>query len=742
MSDKVEQFGGEFSSPRWLIQVISELAKQIGPSSICDPWAGIGDLANTIREACRAEQTLAITMNAAVFAYGQGRSPDLDWRMGNPLRLLQETTQEFDLVASVLPMGMRNSEEQHVTTAAGEIVPLGPDVGSTILVKSALRLKPSGIGLFVVPPMFFSGRSALHKFNTLGLGVKAAFALPPGTFSPYTNISAYLLVVDRRPAPRMFVGQLSFEGPSNEQVLENFWSDREGGELELGTFVDPLQFRSLGALRAAERAVERAHRWGTAFLTLGDISTAIYMGRHGSDTSFEPHPNAVFIPLIGRSNVVDSTGAMTMKQQNYAQVLIDSDQSDARFVVNFLNSDDGLEIRAKAMTGHIPKLNKQTLQEIVLPVPDLEAQRRMIEVEAQLLAECNVVFGLQNELNDLRRDLWDHPQNIAGVRERVSVFSRRVGDGAKNLSTDQLDHWFETLPFPLASILRAWQAAPSRDYKVKHEHLLHFFEATAEFVSVILLSAYSANEEVFRPHKEKLRDALKKQHLSFQRATFGTWKLVVEYLGKQTRILLSDDGKSKEKAREDIDLCEFLFADPSLQLAEALSQKQLVEILSITNKMRNDWSGHGGVVGQEEAFLRNESLLTKVLELQQTMADLWKQVQLVHAHHCRPRNGVFEHEISVLMGSNSEFLKEQRNMSAWLDVDRLYVLRRGSMRGLELLPLIQVGPSPQSAKNACYFFNRLESDGARFVSYHYVDQPELKDQFTNATQAISRLTGV
>ena len=115
----------------------------------------------------------------------------------------------------------------------------------------------------------------------------------------------------------------------------------------------------------------------------------------------------------------------------------------------------------------------------------------------------------------------------------ISALSRRLGGEIKAHTAEHLDQWFETLPFPLASILRAWQATPSQDFKTKHEHLLHFFEGTAEFLSVILLSAFSSNEAVFGAHKQKLTEALLKQNLSFQRATFGTWKLVVEYLSKK-----------------------------------------------------------------------------------------------------------------------------------------------------------------------------------------------------------------
>ena len=81
-------------------------------------------------------------------------------------------------------------------------------------------------------------------------------------------------------------------------------------------------------------------------------------------------------------------------------------------------------------------------------------------------------------------------------------------------------------------------------------------------------------------------------------------------------------------------------------------------------------------------------------------------------------------------------------MATWLDVELLYLSKKDSGKALKLLPLIQVGQSPQSAKNACYFFSRLERDGARFVSYHFTDTPELTGRFADATDAINLLAGV
>ena len=145
--------------------------------------------------------------------------------------------------------------------------------------------------------------------------------------------------------------------------------------------------------------------------------------------------------------------------------------------------------------------------------------------------------------------------------------------------------------------------------------------------------------------------------------------------------------------------------------------------------------------GGRAAVIVPDAVLFGSSKLRETFAELWTNVQLLHALHCRPRRGLFENEVSVLMGSNSEFLKETRAMATWLDVERLYLCHSGSGLALKLLPLVQVGPSPQSAKNACYFFSRLERDGgARFISYHFIDKPELTGQFDQALEAIKLLT--
>ena len=530
----------------------------------------------------------------------------------------------------------------------------------------------------------------------------------------------------------MFVAQLSQDAPTNSQIVANLRDGRADGALELGRFVTPVGFRSLDVLRLNEQLQQAEKRFHAPAVQLGDLAQDIRLGRPGDQFAFRTIDNALFIPLIGVSDVVDSSEAMTLKRQNYAQVVVDGTRSDARFVARFLNSELGRAIReASKSGGTIPKLNTTGLKELAVFVPPLATQKKLLDVAARLAAEQNTLLGLQNDLDGMRRELWDNPEQCEDVDSRVRAFAGHLASGAAQHVSLSLDQWFETLPFPLASILRAWQATPSQDFKTKYEHLLHFFEAGAEFLSVIYLSAFSSRPELFAEHKDRLTDAWKKQHLSLRRATFGTWRLVVEYLSNKTRELLFGD--AEERA-----LCAELFVDPSQSLPQMLARRELAAVLAVTNKMRNDWAGHGGVVSQTEARLRNEELLAEVQQLREAMSDGWRQIELIRCLQCQPRSGVFYNEVAVLVGSNSEFLKESRAMASWLDVDRLYLASRNCGRALLLLPLVQVGPSPSSAKNACYFFNRLDKEGARFVSYHFVDEPERED-LSDATSAAIRL---
>jgi len=711
--------GSYFYSER-LDQTITQLLEGQSANVVLDPWAGFGTLVSSISETTHAKKVLAFTKNENEAQLGKTFAKNVDLQIGDPLELIQNINEKIDVIVSSLPFNFLYDKPLTLLSIEGKKITIKSDLGNLILLAASQKLSEKGIGIFVVPrSFFFSIHSAIRYFNELDLGIEAALALPSQIFAPYTNIPTYLVVIRKQSIPKMFIAQISTDQNTNNEIISNFKNKVEGSKLELGRFVVPLSFPGIESLKIEERFQQKKQQFGAPEIKLGDLSIEFNLGRFGQDFEFSDVDNAIYIPLIGNSDVIDSLDDLKIKKQNYAQVLINPVKSNSRFVAQFLNSELGREIRDLYKTGDaIQKLNKKSLIEIPILVPDLQSQKIILDISSRIVAEQNILTGLQTELAGYKRELWSNPKSSQNVNDHLSVLSKRLSGNLKQHADMGLDQWFETLPFPLASVLRAWQATPSQDYKTKYEHLLHFFEASAEFSSLIFISAYKSNETLFEIHENKISEILQKQKLSFQRASFGTWKVIVEYLGKQTRVLLA--GSNNDRA-----LCASLFGNPSLILPERLSDPELSRILSTTNKMRNDWRGHGGVLGQNEAKARNELLVAELQKFRETFADVWNEIQLIQSLSCKPRRGIFETEIAVMIGSNNEFLKETRIMSIGLDVENLYLSSKDGNGALKLVPLIRVGPSPRSANNACYFFNRIEHEGMRYVSYHYIDEPEL-----------------
>ncbi|HKO48433.1 MAG TPA: hypothetical protein VJV79_11950 [Polyangiaceae bacterium] len=685
---------------------------------------------------------MAITHDRRQAAIGGAIMPSFDWQVGDPLKLLGATTSKYDLVASILPMGMKSKSPLTILSTTGAAIELQADVAGLVIALAAGCMSTAGVALFTVAPSFFSSTESLfHRFEDLGLGLQAALALPAGTFAPATHIASYLVVISKTREVRTFVAQLSPDETVNSRIVDNFLGERDGGKLDLGRFVESASFSSIQSIRTKERLEACAGHFGFPAVRLKELSNAINLGRPNADFVFEQHDNALFIPLIGGSDVLDAMSERTLKDQNYAQVVINESVSDAQFVSRFLNSEVGKDLREQSKTGGvIPKLNKQTLAELPIFVPGLAVQREVVSLEGRIAAERNTLLGLQNDIRSLSRELWTNLRPSTAVEQRLTKLSSRLGGAVKAQADEGLLDWVETLPFPLASILREWNTAPTQDFKARYEHLLNFFEAAAQFAAVLLLSAFSSNEAIYEVHRQKLNGS------RLDRPAFGTWVTIVEYLGKQTSQMLTEGGnRSGSLTTGDRSACAELFCDESFALPEVLSKQELANIFSTTKKMRNEWKGHGGAVGPDEAKRRNELLLTQLNELREVFAGIWSQMELVLPRGSRQRRNSFEHDVAILTGSRSGFEKPVRPMSIGLDVGHLYLARLQSTRALKLLPFIQLGiqlgATKPSAQNACYFYNHLDGERVRYISYHYTDGSEVTGSFDAATEAIELLKG-
>jgi hypothetical protein len=278
--------------------------------------------------------------------------------------------------------------------------------------------------------------------------------------------------------------------------------------------------------------------------------------------------------------------------------------------------------------------------------------------------------------------------------------------------------WAETLPFPLASILWHYDAEPEPGTKI--DYLLKFFEALAQLAATIQLSACMSDPAFFDAHKAAWfgGGTEGRKPIDLRRASFGVWVELSERLAETGRELLADDNGGPSHYLQ-------LFAASDPALPEVLASSDLAKLLLQARDCRNAWSGHGGMPGlqiQRERLHELASLLSQAQRLLGWSFETWTLLRPVVMTYSQ---GVFDLTAAILTGTNPAFRKKQVQLAHPLDAARLHLLNDNSPRALELVPLIRIIAGSKTGEDACYFYNRLEGDEVRWVSYHFHADPEL-----------------
>ena len=682
-----------FVPPLYIFNFINDLSKFVNLKTHLDPWLTPSSPCNFFDFGTTTAYCFNQTVSEIIKTVFS--NPKIEIHFGDGSKQLDSIKTRFDFITSFPPFRMRRepTEINGFRTSS--------DFASTLLIQSSLLLNDNGKAVFLMSPSFLLDEKNKEVINKLGLLVDAVFSIPTGAFLPQTNIAANLVVVTKQLREKTFIAEISSDEKANKTILDNYKNRREGKAIQLGALVDINEFKSLQALVSEKEMQELVKRIGYPPTRLSAIALATNALKQDDKDEVEHISNSIYLPKVGNSPVVTNPTEMKIKPKNYFQIQLDEAKANSIYVANYFHSAIGKKLRESLEVGAvIQQIPKSQLSNCVLHLPELKTQLELIDIDGKIDQ-----FALR--LDELKRNLWKQPKSYNSIAKELRSINQE----------EKLEHWIDTLPFPISSIL--WRYYATKENSKKVEHLFHFFEALSEFFSMIMLSALVQDKEFYKQECHKWIDTDERFKDWYFMSTFGSWNILTARLSKATREYIADKDKQ--------DICKSFYGNPNSSFLSMLTSKGIINILNAVCELRNKWKGHGGITSEDENKQRVTTLEQQLNELRKFITDGFEETRMLSPTTSSYEDGVFTFNAKELVGARTPFNEISIKSLIPLDKKKLYLAHSNQNKPVELLPFIKF----VEASDAVYFYTSIESRNVRWVSYHFDKDPEITQPADN-----------
>jgi len=321
---------------------------------------------------------------------------------GDPFLVLDQIKDKFNFIIGDLPFGLKREEWQD----REKDISLRERKNWLILFKSLFNLSENGQGLFVVEPSILqSNKGFIKQLNKKGFYVNAIFNCPEKMLYPQTSLQVILILISRKKVDSVFSIELN-ENSVIGDILEAYDNASQGSDFSTGLWVMFDEFRGFKQAKTFEKITKLLKQYKTfKVYSLKDISTSIKIR-----DNIKPQDNSIYIPRTGKiiQNEYDK-----IKSNNYYQIILNPKYAIAEYLMLFFNTDVGRSIIELTESGTIiPYKKRSDLESLEIPLPDVEIQKEIINLNHKL-------YALNNKLSDFEKEIAINPLSCQKIKFEV-----------------------------------------------------------------------------------------------------------------------------------------------------------------------------------------------------------------------------------------------------------------------------------------------------------------------------------
>lgn len=505
VSKSTDRSRGEFFSPPELTKLSASLLKPEAGMRVYDPTSGSGGMliaaCKYISEQDKDPSVLSLYGQEINFdAWAVSRMNmlmhglfDVDIRLGDTLNDPKHLSKngslkKFDRIISSPPFGARISINDDNFERFTYGLPYDRKADFAFIQHMIASLNTDGKMVIIVTAFVLFGegpdkiiRDAIIKDDL----IETIIELPPSLFRQ-TGIPVYVLVISKNKQKDktdkiLFIGaEQGYEKSVFQNILRDIdlekitstyenWKEEENysefitkDELEAENYYihDIIAKRRFSRLRLSNDSQYNTFEQ----LRLKDV--ALQIRRLRVDEKIKSEENVIFVPALGKSQVVCKQIDAKLKPQNLYAVYLKTDIVQSEYLAAFFNSEVGIMARqAKMGIWTIPKLNKRTVGSLDISIPSLGEQEKII-------GAIQKFDQIKSHMDQIETNLSLYPIDD-DLNEEMDSLLKSVGKLSKEDSMLSLVRQGEskTLEFKETLSLNKKSDSPKRDKMLEHSVL-------------------------------------------------------------------------------------------------------------------------------------------------------------------------------------------------------------------------------------------------------------------------------